>query len=218
MLLAASPFLSRPVPGVVMRGHISVGITAAICIAAVSVCGVKLFAEDPKPAMKPDEAAMMAAWQKYATPGPEHAELAKMVGDWDAVIEDQSAGGMPKSTGTAHMTMIMGGRYLQEEIKATMMGQPFEGLATTAFDNQTKEYISTWIDSMGTGLAVSKGKVVGGKKEMSGEMIMPGMEKPCISKSSFTAVDNDHFVMDMTTTTADGAQIGAMKITYTRKK
>ena len=200
-----------------MRGRTSIGISLAVCIAAVAACGVKLYAEDPKPAGKMDEAAMMAAWQKYATPGPEHAQLAKMVGDWEAIVEDTS-GAMPKSTATAKMTMIMGGRYLQEEVKGTMMGEPFEGLATTAFDNQTKEYVSTWIDSMGTGIAMSKGKMAGGKKEMSGEMVCPMQDKPAITKSSFTYMDDDHFVMEMTNTLADGTPMGTMKMTYTRKK
>jgi hypothetical protein len=205
-----------------MRRHFSIGISAAVCIAALAVSGVKLFAEDPKPASPPsaaDQAAMMKAWEAYATPGPEHAELAKGAGEWDAKVEDLTPGmGNEVSMGTAKSTVIMGGRFLQEEFKGTMMGMPFEGMALTGYDNQRKEYFSTWIDSMGTGIMVSTGKMVGGKMEMSGDMTCPMQEKPATSKSTIVFESPDKHVMNMTMTAADGSPLGAMRITYTRKK
>ena len=205
-----------------MRRHFSIGISAFVCIAAVAVSGVKLFAEDPKPATPPgqmDQAAMMKAWEAYATPGTEHAELAKSVGEWDAKVEDLTPGmGNEVSMGTAKSTMIMGGRFLQEEFKGTMMGMPFEGMALTGYDNQQKQYFSTWIDSMGTGIMVSQGKMAGNKMEMSGTMTCPMHDKPGTCKSTIDFESPDKHVMNMTMSAPDGSPMGVMRITYTRKK
>ena len=38
-----------------------------------------------------------------------------------------------------------------------MMGQPYSGIGITAYDNLRKRYISTWIDSMGTGIFTMEG-------------------------------------------------------------
>ena len=199
-----------------------IGTLVLTCTAAVSVCSLQLFADDAKSPPAPaagDMAAMMEAWTKFATPGPEHAQLAKSAGEWETFVEDLTPGmGNEKTTGTATAKMIMGGRYLQEDVKGTMMGQPYEGMAITGFDNQTKEYFSTWIDSMGTGIAYQKGKMVGGKMEMSGEMTCPMKDKPITMKSTFTPESADKHVMEMTMTDHDGKPMGAMRITYTRKK
>ena len=38
-----------------------------------------------------------------------------------------------------------------------MMGKTFEGVGLTGYDNQTKKYTSTWMDSMSTTLHVMEG-------------------------------------------------------------
>jgi len=38
------------------------------------------------------------------------------------------------------------------------MGMPFEGMGLDGYDNASKEYISIWIDNMGTGIMYMKGK------------------------------------------------------------
>ena len=45
-----------------------------------------LLAQDAPPKMSPEEAAMMAAYQKAGTPGDAHAALAKMAGSYDLSI------------------------------------------------------------------------------------------------------------------------------------
>lgn len=204
----------------------------ACCLAAVAFTGVKLFADDAKkdmakdmkPATQPagtpvDMAAMMKAWEKYATPGSEHADLAKMEGEWTTEMEDLTPGmGGEKSTGTSTAKMIMGGRILQEEFKGTTMGMPFEGMALTGYDNQLKQYWSTWIDSMGTGIMTSRGTASGDKMEMNGQMTCPMHDKPGTTHSVLTEMGPDKHVLNMTMTGPDGSMMGAMRITYTRKK
>ena len=47
-----------------------------------------------------------------------------------------------------------------------MMGQPFTGIGVTGYDNHAKKYLSTWIDSMGTGIFSMEGTA-----SMDGETI-----------------------------------------------
>lgn len=162
---------------------------------------------------------MMAAMEKFATPGPEHAALAKWEGEWATEMEDLTPGAPGgKSSGTATAKMIMGGRYLQEEFKGMAMGMPFEGMAITGYDNQRKDYFSTWIDTMGTGIMISRGTKSGEKMDMTGEMTCPMMDKPGTTHSTITAMGDDKHVMEMMMTAPDGSPMGAIRVTYTRKK
>jgi hypothetical protein len=62
-----------------------------------------------------------------------------------------------ESTGTMSASMTMDGRFLVENWEGLAMGQPFKGQGITGYDNFNKEYVSTWIDNMGTGIMASTG-------------------------------------------------------------
>jgi hypothetical protein len=62
------------------------------------------------------------------------------------------------SEGKAERKMILGGRVLHEHAKSEFMGQPFEGIGLTGYDNVTERYWSTWIDNVSTGLSVTHGQ------------------------------------------------------------
>ena len=54
-----------------------------------------LMAQDAPPKMSPEEAAMMAAYQKAGTPGDAHAAMAKMAGSYDLSIRSWNSPGAP---------------------------------------------------------------------------------------------------------------------------
>ena len=116
-------------------------------------------AQDAPPQMSPEEAAMMAAYQKAGAPGPQHAALAKMAGTYDLAISSWNAPGAEPtaSTGTATRSMALDGRVMVEDMQSEMYGQPFTGHGMHGYDNVTGKYWSTWNDSMSTGLMVSEG-------------------------------------------------------------
>src|SRR3954470_10057382 len=99
------------------------------------------------PAGAPNEKEMMEKYMKAAAPGPEHAEMTKMAGKWTMDVSMWMAPGTPaqKSKGTSTYTSVMGGRYLQQEAKGDMNGQPFEGMGLDGYDNVTKTYVSSWV-------------------------------------------------------------------------
>jgi hypothetical protein len=130
----------------------------------VSLTAMPVLAQDASkdstaPKMSPEEAEMMAAYQKAGTPGPQHAALAEHAGTYDVKIRSWEKPGAPpmEETGTATRSMLLDGRVMAEEMHATMHGQPFTGHGMEGYDNVSGKYWSTWNDSMSTGLMVSEG-------------------------------------------------------------
>ena len=106
-----------------------------------------------------DQDAMIKAWQNYMTPGDVHKMLAKSDGEWTGEVTMWMAPGAPpqKSAATIVNKMILGGRYQESTWKGNMMSMPFEGTATTGYDNAKKVLMTSWIDNMGTGIEYLEG-------------------------------------------------------------
>lgn len=164
--------------------------------------------------------AEMKAWEAYATPGEPHKMMAGEVGSWtnDMSFWDPSSKEPMKATSVCEVKMILGGRYQDMMYKGDMMGMPFEGRATLAYDNVTKEYTSTWIDNMGTGMMVMKGKMKPGSKslELYGDMTDPMSGKTIKCREVYTIVDANTRRMEMFDT-KNGKEHKSMEIVMKRK-
>lgn len=132
-------------------------------------------AEEPK--MDAQKEEMMKKWEEYSTPGEEQKMLSTYEGNWTYTSKSwEKPDAKPEETkGTSSFKMIMGGRYLQQNVKGTAMGQPFEGQGTIGFDNAKERFDSTWMDSMGTGIMKGEGTYDKNKKIISefGEFTCP---------------------------------------------
>lgn len=106
-----------------------------------------------------DNEKAMKAWKDYSTPGDGQKLIGKLAGDWNAEINEYRDRTKPQVTSTAkvHNEMILDGRYLSTHYTGTMMGMPYDGMGTLAFNTGTSEYCSTWIDNLGTGIVYLKG-------------------------------------------------------------
>ena len=170
----------------------------------------------------PGEAEMMDAMMKAAQPGEQHKHLARMAGDWEYTSKMWMAPGQPpeESKGTMHGETVMGGRYVQHHWKGNMAGMPFEGMGTEGYDNATKQYISSWIDNMGTGIMFSKGSCDAAGKvcTMTGDMPDPMGGPNMTTKMVLTWADNDHFKNEMFMKDPSGGEVQMMEITASRKK
>jgi len=164
----------------------------------------------------------MEAWMKYMTPGPEHQQMAAAAGEWNAAVKMWMGGPTApatESTGTAKFRMIFGGRYQIQEFNGSMMGMPFEGMSLSGFDNALKEHFGTWVDSMGTGIMLAKGKADDkGIVTCSGTMTDPrGLAYEI--REVFTHKDKDTMVFEMYIKGQEYKdEFRMMEITYTRKK
>jgi len=170
----------------------------------------------------PDPEAMTKAWQAFASPNANHEKLAKMAGNWTTKTTFWAAPGAPpqESEGTAELQMILGGRYLEQRHHGSLMGQPFEGLGYTGYDNLKRKYVTTWMDNFGTSILVMTGSLDASGKVLrsQGTMdeIMTG--KPQKLKDAVTLVDDDHFTYDLWTADPKGRLAKTMEIAYTRAK
>jgi hypothetical protein len=101
----------------------------------------------------------MEVYQKLSVPGDPHKFLAGLVGNWTTKTTAWMEPGKPpvESFGTCKQKMLLGGRYLQQEYAGEMMGSLFRGINLIGYDNFTKKYVSTWIDSMSTGIYLFEG-------------------------------------------------------------
>ena len=98
------------------------------------------------------------------------------------------------------------------------MGQPFSGIGYTGYDNVTKKYIGTWMDTAGTSMMVSKGTMAGKVMKATSTMPDPATGKMATLTMKTTVNDNDHYTMEMWGPGPDGKSYKMMEIDYTRKK
>jgi Protein of unknown function (DUF1579) len=167
-----------------------------------------------------DSVAMQEAWKKYSTPGDGHKMMADEVGSWDCEMTFWMAPGAPpeKSASTADIKMVMGGRYQEATYKGTMMGKPFEGKSTMAYNNANNEITSTFIDNMSTGMMVGMGTYDEATKTVNlrGEMVNAMTGKKTPYREAYTIVDANTRTMEMFDT-KDGKEYKSMEITMKRK-
>jgi Protein of unknown function (DUF1579) len=167
-----------------------------------------------------DSAAQMKAWTEYATPGTAHKMMADETGTWncDMTFWTEPNGKPEKATSTANIKMILGGRYQETNYSGTMMGQSFQGKSTLAYNNASKEYTTTFIDNMGTGMLVAVGKFDDKTKsmELKGDMINPVNGKKTPYREIYTIVDATTRKMEMFDV-KNGEEFKSMEIIMKKK-
>jgi Protein of unknown function (DUF1579) len=198
------------------------GLAAAALLAAAVLAQEKAAGEkSKKKAAAPfDEKVAMEAMQKAATPGEEHKKLESVVGTFDAKITMWMDPSKPpeESTGTSENTWVLGNRYVQFQYQGTFMGQPFSGIGYQGYNNVTKKYEGTWMDTASTGMMNSTGTMTGNVMKTTSSMADPMSGKVMKFTSKLTVADNDHHTMEMWGPGPDGKVYKMMEIQYTRKK
>lgn len=167
-----------------------------------------------------DKSAEMKAWKDYMTPGPMHEMMAQLTGNWKTNYKfwmDPSAEPM-LTEGTSTIEMILGGRHQMSKSNSSVMGMPMEGIWILGFDNITNEFTAIWIDNMGTGTAIAKGKYDESTETitMYGNMIDPFSKKDMKFKQSLKMIDSDHFNVDMKLD-VNGQELNSMEIEFIRQ-
>ena len=191
---------------------------AAVAAIGLSFGGAGLWAQEQN--KKPDPAAEMEAWEQLQKPGPEHEHLKKFVGEWTAEVTCTMPDGTPmKSTGKESAKLVLGGRFVQTHFEGSMMGKPFTGMGMMGYDKMLKKYVSTWSDSMSTGIMIFYGDA-----DKDGKVFTQYCETKVADgktekwKSVTTLTDEKTMTFDMTVTLPDGKDMKVMSITYTKVK
>ncbi|MFN0132249.1 MAG: DUF1579 domain-containing protein [Phycisphaerales bacterium] len=211
----------------------------SMAVLAVAMMAGGAFAQDSKPApskatqpttkpssVKPDAAMppmdpMMEAWMKAGTPGPEHAQFKMMEGTWDAVSKMYDPANPTATPTESKATMVnklaFGGRFLMHDYSGDFMGMPFNGVGSFGFNNVTKKYEGTWMDSMSTGVMFMTGAYNEATKTytLTGEIDSP-MGGKMKQRQIIKIVDANKHTLEMFTTEPGKEECKCMEITYTR--
>jgi hypothetical protein len=214
----------RPRRGLGKEGvHMKLGrfaLLTAVLVAGALWVGSALCQEAEKPKGNPQE-EMEAAWMKAAAPGAQQKYLEALAGKWQMSGKSWMDPAMEPMTwgGTSTNEMIMGGRFLRENVISEMMGQPFIGLGFMGYNNVTGKYWYAWVDDMSTGLFTSEG--TGDEKGMVFTLIgdyddpMTGTKQK--TKTVVTIVDQNKHTYTSYVIGPKGEETKSMEITYVRQ-
>ncbi|MEO0649583.1 MAG: DUF1579 family protein [Planctomycetota bacterium] len=92
-------------------------------------------------------------------PGPEHAELMGLVGEWEVQNELQMAPGTDPVTELSRMVArsALGGRFLELRTSGQMFGMPTESVTYLGFDRRREVYMMVGLDTLGTYFVTAEG-------------------------------------------------------------
>ncbi len=167
-----------------------------------------------------DPAEAMAKISKAARLGPQHDKMAALAGSWDLNFKHRTGADdeWTTETGTAECRIVLGGRYLVEELKCTYDGAPYEGIRVHGFDNLEGTYFNIWMDTVGTWPVLSRGAT-----DDADALVYHGRWKDIHTPSGrpFRTVakrdGNDKWQLELFDT-IDGAEVKILEATYTRRK
>jgi hypothetical protein len=158
----------------------------------------------------------MEVYRKLGTPGAPHKHLASMAGSWTTRIKNWMAPDSPPMEwmGSSEQKMILGGRYLQQEFAGEMMGSSYSGMGFTGYENHTKKYVSTWMDSMSTGIMYFEGTANAEGKTITQTAQFDDPVQGAMQWRSVTRiVDGNTFLFEMYSTGKSGKEMKMMEIT-----
>jgi len=193
-------------------------ILVCAVVAVGFVSGVALAQDTPE--MTAEQKAEMEVWQKAMAPGPQHAALAEMAGEFKITVTSymEPEAEPQVSSGTASRQMIMKGRILEETVSSSVMGQPFKGRGLTGYDNVAGQWGGSWIDSMSTGLMTTYGEwdEEEGIGTFHGEYIDPSSGMAQATRTVIHQLEGGNERMEMFMITSTG-EYKSMEILYERQ-
>lgn len=125
--------------------------------------GLTLAARAASAPAGPQDPATLEQLLEQSRPGPEHARLERLAGDWK-VARIPAGSERPSETGSARARSLIGGRFLDVEVT---LGEA-ELRYTLGFDRRHGEYSLILIDDAGTYAVSARGPEVDGRIRMTG--------------------------------------------------
>jgi hypothetical protein len=150
---------------------------------------------------------------------PQHKQLQKMAGTWDATMTLMGPDGSPMECAGVMVTRKHTDYFTVDEFQADLGGVKFVGHGTNGWCPVRKKHFTTWCDSMSPTPLIAWGDYDEAKKELAlaGEcMGMSGKLEPCRVVTKF--VDDDHASFAMYGKGPDGEEMRFVQIEYVRRK
>ncbi|OGP14312.1 MAG: hypothetical protein A2052_09510 [Deltaproteobacteria bacterium GWA2_54_12] len=170
---------------------------------------------------KRDIEAEMEVYKKLGTPGEAHKLLSRMAGTWNTLTRSWMEPGKPpeESAGVCEQRMVLGGHYLQQECTGEMMGTQFTGIGFTGYDNHTRKFVSTWMDSTSTAIWYFEGPIeADGKSFTQKSRYDDPVRGPMEWRSVCRLQDDNTMSFEMYGTVLGGQEEKMMEMKYTRKQ
>ena len=178
---------------------------------------------------QPNPQEMMKQMIEMSKLNENHKLLSSLDGSWNYSIKmwmNPDPNAKPQeSKGTATRKTVMGGRYAMMDVtgKMQMPGEDgkmkdvqFKGMGLEGYDNVKKKFVSSWIDSMGTGIEFSEGSYDPATKTFTYNLEMepmPGMKSQV--REVIKIADNNHMTLEWYENQGGGEK-KTMEINYTR--
>jgi hypothetical protein len=177
--------------------------------------------------MPPEMQKYMQNMMECGTPGPVHAEMAKMVGTWkcDSQMWMMPGGPAEASTGTMTYKSIFGGRALQGDFEGSYkMGDQtvsMQGMELTGYDNWTGKSWSFWMGDSCTSPWFAQGNHDSAAKSCAMEGTTPnfyGTKGSTVKTRSLMTMTSDTTAkFEMWTAGPDGKEFKHMEMMMTKK-
>lgn len=193
------------------RRWIVAAVVAAACVGWFARAGMA--EEEPK---SDPMLAQIKGMIEASKPGPNHALIAQLAGDFEVDGKTLMPSGEVKSEATVSGEMMFGGRYLRQSYKGGFKGIPMDGMALLAYDNAQKKFISIWIDSWNSGIYMAEGTLAADGKTLTlqGEWKTPDGAIP--SRDVYTLIDKDSYRIESSFKTGED-WVKHVEMTFTRK-
>jgi hypothetical protein len=166
-------------------------------------------------------AAIVKAMDNAMDPGEGQKKLEFLVGTFDVKIRTWIDPSKPpiESIGVAVHTWVLGKRYVQTNLSAFVMGQPFNAIGYAGFDNVAKQYVACYMDDGSTGMEWYTG-VLGpdGKlAKMTATIHDAITQKPTTLEMRVSIAPNGDHVTELWQGDRSGKMIKIIELQYTRK-
>jgi hypothetical protein len=174
-----------------------------------------------KTAKAPDKAATVAAMESAMDPGEGQKRLEFMVGTFDVKIRTWVDPSKPpiESTAASVATWVLGKRFVQQMLTGYVGGEPWQGIGYAGFDNVSKTYVATYMDSGSTGMEWFTGAMdADGKAAKLTATTHDAITlKPVKAEMRLGIAANGDHTTSLWQTDAGGKMVKVMELQYTRR-
>jgi hypothetical protein len=185
-----------------------------------------------EPAQPPSARTPVYAVDQPAAP---HKLLATLEGEWTQTMRLFIEPGQPpvESAGTARYRVILGGRYIQEDVRVQVNGETVEWTALYGYDNAKRTFTAVWADNRSTSLDTAQSEPTSApaaeNTPATASLSLPaapirfrgihedaGAREPFIW--SITIESPDRSIIEMFEVSPDGTETRVMQIIQVRQK
>jgi hypothetical protein len=154
-------------------------------------------------------------------PGPEHAALAKLAGEYSTVMRFRPKAGEAgeESKGRAKFTSVLDGRFVLEESDGEQFSKHFKARKLYGYNNAAKRYESAWVYTGSTAIMTLHGSSSdGGKTIRFNATVAQANDSTMDLVVTMKRIDDDRFTVELVSKRPNGAVGPTLETTYTRRR